>query len=283
LVSTRGGKLTRNDRLFLSWMAPRGIVAAAIASIFALRLEENGHEAASAIVPVTFITIIATVMIYGLTAPLVARRLKLAEAAPQGLLIVGAHAFARSLAEFVQKQGFRVLVVDTNWNNIHTARMAGIPAYHGSILAEYALDEIDLGGLGRLLAMTPNDWVNILTVQRFTHVFGKANCFQLPPQQQDAKDRHRHLYGKWLFNKTATYPALQSFMSEGRRLKATKISGEFKFIDFRAEYGDGFLPIATLTESKRLNIASSEKDVDPRSGQTLFTLVKGNEPAARSA
>jgi len=68
-------------------MAPRGIVAAAVAAVFAIRLEEAGYPGATLLVPVTFLTIISTVTIYGLTSPFVARKLGLAEANPQGILL----------------------------------------------------------------------------------------------------------------------------------------------------------------------------------------------------
>ncbi len=276
-VSTLGGGLARNERLFLSWMAPRGIVAAAVASIFALRLEESGSEAAATLVPITFITIIVTVIVYGLSAPWVARRLGLAESDPQGMLFVGAHPFAREFAELVQKQGHRVLLVDNNWENINASRMAGLPAYHGSILSEHVLDELDLGGLGRVLAMTPNDWVNILAVQRFTHVFGKANCYQLAPQQQASREKHKFLYGQWLFDEAATYENITNRLADGFGPKSTNLSSEFTFEDFRAEYGDRFVPLCVMDENGRLSVVTSEHGAEPVEGQSIISLVRDRD------
>ena len=157
LLATWRSDLSKAQRLFLGWMAPRGIVAAAVASVFALRLETvwrerlerleaAGDPAAAALsdqlagvaqlVPVTFITIIASVALYGLTAPIVARRLGVAESNPQGILFAGAHAWIREAAALLQREGIAVLLIDSNRQNVHAARMAGLPTYAGSILSE---------------------------------------------------------------------------------------------------------------------------------------------------
>ena len=97
-VSTRGSSLSREEKLFLAWMCPRGIVAAAVASVFGLALQERGVEGANVLVPLTFAVIVGTVVVYGLTAGPFARKLGLAIPNPQGLLLVGAHGWAREIA-----------------------------------------------------------------------------------------------------------------------------------------------------------------------------------------
>jgi NhaP-type Na+/H+ or K+/H+ antiporter len=184
-ISTIGLSLSFAERAFLSLMAPRGIVAAAVASVFALRLGLEGYAEAEVLVPMTFLVIVGTVSFYSLTAPFVAHRLGLADPKPQGILLVGAHAWGRMLAEAVKNQGFRVLLVDTNRTDLAAARMAGLGVYGESILAEHILDEIDLGGLGRIIAATPNDWVNVLAVERFVRVFGRGEVYQIPPHSED--------------------------------------------------------------------------------------------------
>ncbi|MEE8142445.1 MAG: sodium:proton antiporter, partial [Planctomycetota bacterium] len=136
LLSAAGSGLTWRERLFLALMAPRGIVAAAVASLFALELTKEGFEEASLLVPLTFVVIIGTVAFYGLAAGPIARRLGLSQPQPQGILFAGAHSWARELAQGLHEQGFRVVLVDNNWENISAARMAGLPTYYCSILAE---------------------------------------------------------------------------------------------------------------------------------------------------
>ena len=274
-VSSARSDLPRNERLFLAWMAPRGIVAAAVSSVFAIRLQEQGYANAELLVPITFIVIIGTVAIYGLTSPLAAYRLGVADPNPQGVLLVGAHGWARALATLLQEKGIRVLLVDSNRGNIAAARMAGLPTYTGSILAEYAITEMRLGGIGRLLALTSNDWVNTLAVQRFTSVFGRAECYQLPPQKEPAGKQtlHKHLHGRWLFAAGMTNAELERRFTGGDTVKATPLSDEFDFATFQVLYRESAVPLFVITESGKLKVITADQTSEPRAGQTLISLV----------
>ncbi|MCG8408684.1 MAG: cation:proton antiporter [Phycisphaerales bacterium] len=274
LVSTLNSELTLRERIFLAWMAPRGIVAAAVASVFALRLQ--GAPGADLLVPITFLTIMATVTWYGLTATFVARRLGVAEANPQGILFVGAQDWVREIASALKEKGHRVLLVDNNWENVNAARMAGLPTFAGSILAENTISELNLGGIGRILAMTPNDWVNVLAVHRFEGIFGKANCFQLPPHEAAFKKRegHKHLHGRLLFDEESTYDSLVQHHLDGFSVKATKLSQEFDYAAYRDRYGESAVPLFLINDKDRLDVITTEQEAEPNAGQTLVGLVK---------
>ncbi|RMF72818.1 MAG: hypothetical protein D6744_16390 [Planctomycetota bacterium] len=281
--ATIGSKLATRERLFLAWMAPRGIVAAAVSSLFALRLEDTSYaEPARLLAPLTFVTIIVTVAVYGLTSPWLARRLGVAEPNPQGVLIVGAHDWARAIAKLLYERGVRVLLVDTNWDNIAAARMEGLPTYAGSILSEHAIDELELGGIGRVLALTPNDWVNVLTMQRFQPLFGRKECYQLPPGESSerVKQAHRHLQARWAFSETATFADLQRRAARGQTLKATKLTDEFGLAEFRQRYGDDALPLFRHKGDGRLEIITADGKVEPKPGDTLIAMVDAQEAAA---
>lgn len=282
-VSTAHSKLNWREKLFLAWMAPRGIVAAAVASVFAIELEHAGIAGAQLLVPITFLTIVGTVLVYGLTAPILAHHLRLAEARPQGVLIVGAHRLARELATVLVKHKFRVLLVDTNRGEVHAAKMAELPAYHGSILGEDALDNLDLGGLGRLLALTPNDEVNVLAVQRFVPIFGRAAVYQLPPRE-GLKGRvamDKHLHGRHLFRPDATSRHLWDQLTTGAVIKATRLTEEFDFAAFQQMYGSTALPLFVITESGRLQVRTAADTSTPAPAQTLISLV--HEPETTEA
>jgi NhaP-type Na+/H+ or K+/H+ antiporter len=286
LGSSIGSKLRRNEIALLAWMAPRGIVAAAVSSVFALRLEEHGLEDAAVLVPVTFAVIVGTVAVYGLTAPVVARRLGVADADPQGLLIIGAHPFARLLAKVLSERSFRVRLVDSNHENISTARMAGLQTFHGSALAERTEDELDLGGLGKLLAITPNDSINLLIVQHFTEVFGKENSYQLAPRKAYAKahsfEKRRH--GRLLFNEAADYDYLSDCIRQGFSLKATPLTEEFGVDEFLTRYGESLVPLLAITESKRIRLFTADRPVAAEAGETIVALVGETleEPQSKS-
>ena len=275
-ASTIGSRLQRRERAFLACMAPRGIVAAAVSSVFALRLQEAGYEEAGALVPITFIVIVGTVVVYGLASPWVARRLGVAVPNPQGVLFVGASPWVRALAETLQAKGCRVLLVDSNRNNTAAARMAGLPTFTGSILADYAMDELDLGGMGRLLAVTPNEWVNVLAVQRFQRMFGRAECYQLPPQGGSAKSRseHRHLYGRWLFDGEHSGTSIAHRVAAGETIKATPLTEEFGVEEFKSLYGEDALPLALIDDDGTVAVVTADHQPKLRPGQTLVALVR---------
>ncbi|MEQ9462918.1 MAG: sodium:proton antiporter, partial [Haliea sp.] len=113
-ASTLGGNYSWRQKALLSWVAPRGIVAAAVSSLFALRLDDLGYPGAADLVAYTFLIIIATVVLQSLTAGAATRALGLAEAEPNGVLIVGANGVARAIAQALVRQGFRVKLADTS-------------------------------------------------------------------------------------------------------------------------------------------------------------------------
>jgi NhaP-type Na+/H+ or K+/H+ antiporter len=273
-LCTLGSGLSGREVAFLSVMGPRGIVAAAVASIFALHLGAEGYAEAGVLVPLTFLVIIGTVSISSITAPYLAHRLGLADPKPQGVLLVGAHTWGRMLAAAINEQGFRALLVDTNRADIAAARMAGLETYSESILAEHLLDEIDLGGLGRLMAATPNDMVNILTVHRFLRVFGRSEVYQVSPRQKMADDAHRHLHGRWLFDEDLSHNELARRVARGAIVKPTTLSAEFTYESFREHYGDTAVILFVVTASRRLNVITAEQPVDPKAGDTLVCLVE---------
>ncbi len=286
-LSTRGTAVSRRELAFLSVMAPRGIVAAAVASVFALRFQIEqieGYEEASVLVPLTFLVIIGTVLFSSLVAPPLAHRLGVADPRPQGVLLVGAHAWGRAMAEALKKQGFRVLVVDTNRTELAAARMAGLETCGESVLAEHLLDEIDLGGVGKLIAATPNDWINILTVHRFLRVFGRGEVYQVPPRKggEGASDVHRHLHGRWLFDEELSYGELSRRVAAGAVTKTTPLTEEFTLESFREHYGKGAIPLFVVNASKRLTVVTAEQPVEAKPGDTLISLVDEQESGVRS-
>ncbi|MEZ4618968.1 MAG: cation:proton antiporter [Caldilineaceae bacterium] len=125
-LSALGSDLTRKERLFLSWVAPRGIVAAAVSSLFVFELIEFGYVEARILSPLVFLIIVGTVLIQGSTAKALARALGVSEADPQGFLLMGATPFSCALAEALQDAGFKVRLIDSNQQNvIHAVARSG--------------------------------------------------------------------------------------------------------------------------------------------------------------
>ncbi len=223
-LSTIGSDLNWRERIFIGWMAPRGIVAASVASIFAIELADRGVEGANVLLPVTFAVIIGTVAFYSLTSGIVAIRLGLSEKNPQGLLVVGGSAWIRDMAQQVKDAGYRVILSDTNQNHVDLAQKADIEIYHGNILSEVAQDEINFGGIGRLLALTPNSEVNALSNEHYQNTFGIENVFEL--QRREIEEREgisTHLGGRTLFPTKTTYETIYNRYQQGAQIMTIRV------------------------------------------------------------
>lgn len=283
-LSTMGSRLNMRERAFLLWMAPRGIVAAAVASIFAFELTDAGIHEAYVLKPLTFLVIIGTVVLYGITASPVAKWLKLAKPNPQGVLLVGAHSWAREIAKILQEKEFRVFVADTNWGNISAARMEGIPTYYGSILSENALDEIDLTGIGKMMALTPNDEINNLSILHFSGIFDRAELYQLANRDKQEKEKDKvspHLRGRILFDKQITYDDITRRYNRGAKIKSVPLTDKFDYKSFRSHYGEEALPMLVITEANELEVFATDNTPQPEAGQTLICLVEEKDESKK--
>lgn len=276
-LSTIGKKISVKEKLFLSWIAPRGIVAAAVSSIFALRLSDIGVEGSEALVPVTFLVIVGTVVIYGLTSTPVAHWLGVAESDSQGLLIVGAHPWALEIAKTINNEGYNVRMIDTNRRDVNRARLAGLTTYYGSVMSEYVIEQIPLGGIGKLLALTPNDEINSLATLRFSEVFDKQELYQLIPYQAEKGNEQdyspKHLRGRFLFGKSITFAKLRSEFYSGAMVKSTKLTKDFNYDAFKDYYGDAAIPLFLINDNKELQVITTESTPKPKPGNTIIAMV----------
>jgi NhaP-type Na+/H+ or K+/H+ antiporter len=248
-----GTSLPRADKWFLSWLAPRGIVAAAISSLFAIKLENQGMQGAEQIVPLVFLIIIGTVVAQSLTAGAWARFLGVKAGSAQGLLIFGASKFARALAKVLLSKHVPVLLADNNWDNIRLSRMDNIPVYFGNPASEHADNALDMNGIGRLLVLSPYRQLNPLVTFHYQDLLGKDKVFGLNNREgSSARHQLSESYQKrlCLFGESVSYARLASTMAKGGVIKVTNITDNFTFADFKQRYGEGALPLIYLQEGK---------------------------------
>jgi NhaP-type Na+/H+ or K+/H+ antiporter len=280
--STLGTSLNWRERVFLGWMAPRGVVAAAVASFFALNLSEIPE--AARLVPIMFIVIIGTVSVYGLTATPVARWLEVAHPNPQGVVIVGAHPWAREIASSLQSEELTVRLVDMNWAHLSAARMAGLKTFYGSALSEYTLETIELEGIGRLLSLTQNDEVNSLACLNFSEVFGRSQVFQLSfSEQANSKRNESSQIGRPLFDEDTRFSTIERAFETGGTIRRTKLTEEFDPKDFKDMHLENAIPLFLVTESKQLLIYTQDSKLEPKTGHTLISLVSNGTSAGSPA
>ncbi len=277
---------TWKERLFLSFLAPRGIVAAAIASLFALKLQalssaepnlEIYADQAGQLVSITFLVIIGTVTFYGLAAAPLAKRLGLSNADPQGLVIAGGEPWVRELAAVLHKQGVPLILVDTNYHNISAARMLGLRASCASILSDSIHEQADLSSAGRLLALTSNDEINLLACSEYAHQFGRANVFQLPLNTKEAGNRttvRLHLPGRVLFDGSLNAQSIKAKLNDGYEFRATTLTQEFGWEQFLSAHGPAAQPLFVLDTKRQLQIVSGELRKPPPPKHTIISLVR---------
>lgn len=295
LLSTVHTQLSVRERLFIGAMAPRGIVAAAVSSILVIKLEEAQLVTAATqlIEPLTYAVIIGTVIFYSITASASARWLKVKEKQPNGVLLIGAHPWARKLGKVLQNHGIHVKLIDTNRSNIARARLEGLTTYYGSSLSEQVLQKFNFEGLGFLLALTPNDEVNSLTTLHFHEYFGSSSIYQLTPNRLYRSNKEyisRELSGRYLFRRDLTFESLEHLFEEDNyMIKATPLTHSFSYVDLQRNYHLAAIPLFLIDENRQLHIVSTDGlPIEPKPGHILLSLVpspaqkaKGTQPLSR--
>ncbi|ELF6206388.1 cation:proton antiporter [Pseudomonas putida] len=282
-LATLGSSLSWRERTLLAWIAPRGIVAAAVSAIFAIRLHQAGHEDALLLVPLTFAVIIGTVVLQSATARPLARLLKVAEPAPSGFLIVGANGPARAIAKALQQLGCRILLTDSSWENIRAARMDGLPTYFGNPASQHADAHLDLVGLGHLLGLSPAGEINALACARFRHDFGHGRLFVLASGlEKQRSDKHRaaeehrgHLLGA----SSMTYLQLANRLHQGAELYSTNLTEGFDWDAYQALHGERAHLLFARDGHGWVHVASPDNPLQPQPGWTLVALI---EPAPQA-
>lgn len=267
-ASAYGSRLSMAERHFLAWIAPRGIIAAAISALFAIKLGEMGYAEASKLVPLTFMVIVGTVLLQSATARPIAKWLKVAEPEPKGFLIVGADLVARTIATELRGNGFRVQLTDQNWDNIVTARMEGLRAYWGNPASEHAERHLSLIGIGRLLALSSGRELNALAAQHYKMEFGAGNVFaiRLPSEdgpEDDAKTNIRS-GGRPLFEEGVTYQKLRELLESGAELKTTPLTERFTFKDYVEQCEEQRIPLFAIAPGGKIHLFTGENDFEPK-------------------
>lgn len=278
MFCTWGSPITVRERLMLAWIAPRGIVAAAVSSFFAIRLSDAGYEEAWQLMPLTFVVIAGTVVLQSLTARPLARALGVAEPGSGGVLILGAHALARAIGEALQRAEVTVMLADTQWDDIRRARMAGLPTYYGNALSSHAELFLDTTGIGHLLALTPDEHLNELACTRYSGFFQRKRVFRLRVDETDSRHATTGV-GRPAFGEHVTLTNLVERLARGGTIRHTTFTKTFGYAEFLAMHGERAVPLFVIDHKKHLTVVADDGDEAPAAGSTLIALVdKGEEP-----
>ena len=272
------------ERTFLAALAPRGIVAAAVTSVFAIELDDAAAkgELSSAIagqaehlVPVVFLVIIGTVLVYGLLASPLAQRLGLSNRNARGVLFAGADAWTRLIAKTLLNDGHPVMLLDTRYENVAAARMVGLNAIRANILSEHVEENLEFPGITQLVTGTSNDEVNSLATREFAHIFGKANVWQIASNDKDAHPTTSvasHRRGRICFSEEPTFQNLQNLACHDGVIKKTLLTEIFTLEHFHEVHGEEAVILFLHDEDKGLRPAAADLENIP-AGTTIYSLV----------
>ncbi|WP_010134974.1 cation:proton antiporter [Ochrovirga pacifica] len=166
-LSTSKSSLKFTEKIFISWVGPRGIVAAGIASLFGLRLVALGKEGAEYITPLVFVIVLGTVLLNATTARIVAKLLGVHMRSSKGILIVGASEVARIIAKYLEDKNRSVLLIDNNADKVELAQKMGLNAEVVDVFLDQVEDNFEYSDIGYILALTGSKKVNTHAIQSF--------------------------------------------------------------------------------------------------------------------
>jgi CPA1 family monovalent cation:H+ antiporter len=285
LVCSIGSDLSWRERAYLGWIFPRGIVAAAVSALFALRLERMGYPGAENLVPIVFTIIVGTVVIQSLSGSVVAGWLKVASPDPKGVLIVGSNRLAQLYATAMHETGQRVLLASTSWDGVRLARMAGLPVFYGSPVSTYAERHMDLTGIGQLLAMSDRPGLNELACVSYRYEFGRESVYTFKQDSEAGHEKHQisgEAAGRVLFGGHKSMEDLLALIPDPAQTKTTEITDSFSFEDYRDKYPERLL-LFIRTPGGRIRFPLGEEDMKVPAGSSITALVLGDEqPQAES-
>ena len=284
LLSLLGSSVPWNERLFLSWIAPRGIVLVAISGLFALRLEDIGYDG-TALIGLSFAVVVATIVAHGFTIDLVARLLNLKGSNRPGVLIVGSTPWTISLALMMQELKAPVMVVDSSWQRLALARQKGLPFYHGEILNEATEHNLDLTPYSVLVAATENEAYNALVCNEFAYEIGRDTVFQLGDAIDD-EDRHAlpsGIRGRALFESGFGVEDVNERLARGWVFRKTKLSEEFTFAAAQDRLPDAAAMLLLVRDNGTLRFFTHAARPEPRAGDVFVSFAPPQERSAQDA
>jgi len=274
-LSTIKSTLRINEKLFICWVGPRGIVAAGIASLFGLKLVNMGEKGAELITPLVFMIVLGTVLLNATTARLMAKILGVFLSKSEGILIIGAGKLSRLIAHYLEKNNRHVVLVDSNGTNVRKANEMGLEAIKEDIFAEDLTDNLELSDVGYLLSLTGNAAINQYAIEKFKRQFGENGSYRLitPEEMNDAKNNPK----EGVFSHTDDFVKLTEVTRKFPKINEIKLDSKKHFeslIDITMKDED-IVPLFIKDKTGNLNIIpANSKNVEIEKGSSFVYLGK---------
>ncbi len=274
-LSTRKSHLKTNEKLFISWVGPRGIVAAGIASLFGLKLAEKGVPGAEYITPLVFMIVLGTVLLNATTARLFAKLAGVFLKRSEGILIVGASEVSRIIAKYLDEIGRHVVLIDSNPDNIAKAKEMGLEAITADIYSDTLSDNIELNDMGYILALTGNSKINKYAIEKFKNQFGENGAFRLVSVEEMKDSQNNPKEG--LFSHTDDYTSLSKTAHHFPSIYEIEIKDKehYNTLIEKTEKDKDMIPLFIKNKNGELEIITSfNKDITIENGWKLVYLGK---------
>ncbi|MDD4924047.1 MAG: sodium:proton antiporter [Dehalococcoidales bacterium] len=273
-ISARNSKLKIKEKLLLSSIAPRGIVSASIASVFAFRLMADGYAGGELLTPIIFAVIFGTILASSVIAPLLIKGLKISQMNPQGIVFLGGQMWIRDIAAILAEKEIKTLIIDGNKANVAYAKRKGLNAVYADALAGSFLDNTDFSEYGYFTAMTADDNYNILVALRLSKLFGRSGVFILPTPDSASREQTQlqHLPGRLLFDSGATYDRIAELYDKGK-IKLIAVENDIDSTKFTDKFGKDSLPLLAIGPNGGVTVITTENKLDFKSGTELVVLL----------
>jgi Trk K+ transport system NAD-binding subunit len=270
-LSTANSGLSTKEKLFISWVGPRGIVAAGIASLFGTKLVELGVPGAEYITPLVFGLVLVTVLLNATTARMVASLLGVFLKKSEGVMIIGGSRISRLIAAYLQKNDRHVVLVDSNRANVEKAKELGIDALSANIYNDDLSDNIELSDMGFLLAMTGNDAINRQAMAKFGKDFGENGTFRLITTEELKSNKTKE---NDLFCSTHDYVELTRVAEEYPSIQEIEVFNQKVFtniIDLINENKDA-IPLFVKSKDGVISLIDNLKEIVINENTTIAYL-----------
>lgn len=277
LSATAGSGLSRREKLFLAWVSPRGVVAAALGSFFANRLAEQGDPQAAEIRTSVFAVIFGTVLVQGITARSVARFLGVLAREANEVVIVGAGHFGRALATELASAGSLVTVIDKNPSKLIALAAPGLRTISGDAQAKRVVETFDPRSLCLVVAATPNDEANALVCSAFSAAGAGNVVTQLPSGATAANREEDYALTRYpfTFGPGLTLERLEKGLQKATRLRRIPVLRATSLKALLQETGPVFQPLVEVGKGGAVQ-ALSRPDAQVGPAATVIGLQDAN-------
>ncbi len=237
-LCTIGSKTTFAERFVMGMIYPRGIVAASVAALVALKITkmhpELQHEA-DILVFFVFMIIVFTVVFQSIFTPIISKALDVTEPEGKGFLIIGGNRFARELAEVFVKNDIELIITDSSWVNVQKCRQLGLNTYYGSPVSLHADWSINLVGIGAMLGLSTSEYVNAVSAMKYKHEFGASSTYVLRAAQKESYKGIGSIetnLATLLFEEGVDFNILIDRLNQGASIRTTNITTNYNLENF---------------------------------------------------